>query len=407
MRNERLLNIIGEIDDKYIEEAAPAQKRRTMWIKPAVIAASVAAALTAVVLPFFSGKNALLPNGGTSQPAVLGEFNVNERYKDIGGTSNADRLPWEWELETLYEKYWKFTFDGREYQILNESAVDESYIERQLGECTVYGKEIDYINGVFSEIGHSDKLLLSKIKGIDEELAAAAELDGERYVYCCKDEKILITLGEFFEKCDVPSLAKLAGFKNCIDNKDKEYYSLADDREIWEILSECKDAAYFDSAVIPENGKALKFYISSDVFEETGSLCVTEDGFFMIGVLNGGYYGCCYNIGKENAQRIINCAESNSKRATEKNYVIGKVKEIGEDYVLIDDTEFCKDPNDGAVFKVYTDKLTIKRELKGIKVGAYLWFYFKGNISTGNVIENPLSVNWVIYHDGEFWIVSC
>lgn len=53
MKNDRLLNIIGEIDDKYIADAAPQanRQRKTVWMKYGVIAACLAAFIMAIAAP--------------------------------------------------------------------------------------------------------------------------------------------------------------------------------------------------------------------------------------------------------------------------------------------------------------------------------------------------------------------
>ena len=70
--------------------------------------------------------------------------------------------------------------------------------------------------------------------------------------------------------------------------------------------------------------------------------------------------------------------------------------EIGDGYVLIDDTVLCKDKKDGMVFKVLTDELIIRRYLEctNIKVGDTVAVKFQTEIVLGedNTVNGAISM---------------
>lgn len=77
MKNERLLNILGEIDDRHIAEAAPAasiSRRRPLWLKWGTVAACVLLLITACF-------------GTFSAVAEAEEYNAAVRFFDDHGMS--------------------------------------------------------------------------------------------------------------------------------------------------------------------------------------------------------------------------------------------------------------------------------------------------------------------------------
>lgn len=87
-KNERLLNIIGQIDDALIEEAAPGEKRRlrTVWVKWLPAAACFAAVLVLFIVAtsgkwFSKGEEVELSNGQKIRFAKAGA---------LGTSSSAD-----------------------------------------------------------------------------------------------------------------------------------------------------------------------------------------------------------------------------------------------------------------------------------------------------------------------------
>lgn len=70
--------------------------------------------------------------------------------------------------------------------------------------------------------------------------------------------------------------------------------------------------------------------------------------------------------------------------------------EIGDRYVLIDDSVLCVNKKDGMVFKVPTDDIRIRRSIEctSIEVGDIVVVTFRGTIdvANGNTVEGARSI---------------
>lgn len=411
MKNERLLNIIGEIDDKYIKEAAPAkkQKRRTPWVKWGAVAAGVVVAATAVVIPLVSRNTAVLPDDSEStvwHGNILDPNAGLPRYKDIiPEYSSADRLPWSEGELTVAEKYSFFYLGDRRYE-RHSGAIDEKWIEKPIGECDTLRD-------------NNEVLMAYKIKGVDERLLVAAGNEEEKHVYqgeIIRNEFDTIefdTLGKLFEACDLPSMAVLNCFKEYEGRTEKGYYDLKNGGEIWRILSECKDAKYADIVDTLTDKEYIGFIISSEPLGAyKQNLYITEDGYLVTSIFTNGSLGYIYDIGEKNAQRIISFAKSNSEKGREEPYyysVFGTVTEVGDGYIMLDDTIFCNNPDDGMVFKILTDKIVIKRELDfwHIEEGRTVLIEYKYKADADNLIDSAARLYVAGIKDGYIWVSIC
>ncbi|MCH5208485.1 MAG: hypothetical protein J1F04_06345 [Oscillospiraceae bacterium] len=450
MKNERLFNIIGEIDDKYIEEAVPGQKherkRGISWAKWGAVAAGAAVVAAAVVIPLSVRNSAVLPNDSAVQSesinstvkpdnSVKPDTDDPDRYKDFTSvTVQADRLPWDWEDLTLSAIFWSFTFEDREYTISNrDEEIGEDWLERSIGECeAVYTPAPwDY----YGKYGYTETLTVYKIKGIDENYIVAAGNDKEKYVYCNKGKTDTPpdTLGKLFEIYDLPSLAELDFFTEYEGEVRLDFYlteqnspdtvigryDLKNGDEIWRILSECKDAKLGDYAPDKktfDSEHCVRFTVFSEPLGTAAysqDIFITDDGYFWTNIFGYYNYNYVYDIGEDIAQQIISFAKSNAetaerRRLSNRRYVLGTITEIGDGYVVIDDTIACKNPNDGTTFKVLTDKTVIRRELKGItQTGGLLYFEYRYKADENNVIDSATSVNFAHIEDGKIWVAYC
>ena len=77
--------------------------------------------------------------------------------------------------------------------------------------------------------------------------------------------------------------------------------------------------------------------------------------------------------------------------------------EVGEGYILIDDTAMCKKEEDGVVYKVYTDDIRIKRclECLNIEVGDTVGVSYEGEISVDDEINGAYSLYKGTLVDGD------
>ena len=118
-------------------------------------------------------------------------------------------------------------------------------------------------------------------------------------------------------------------------------------------------------------------------------------------------YGYVYFIGEEKANSIISYAKDNASKTEREPYeyrIGGTITEIGDGYILIDDTILCKDKNDGMVFKILTEEFQIKRylEFRQFKVGDTVVVRFQNEIVLGenNTVDGAVSMYKGIVSNG-------
>lgn len=133
---------------------------------------------------------------------------------------------------------------------------------------------------------------------------------------------------------------------------------------------------------------------------------VTKDGYLWTNAFN---YQYLFNIGEDAAGKIIKYAKENSVEAEYEPYqntVAGKVVEITEEYIILDDTVICNDPADGTTYKILLNDLRIKRhvEHKNVKAGGMVQIAFEGEIDSQNTIDTAISATHIMISKGEVLI---
>lgn len=91
---------------------------------------------------------------------------------------------------------------------------------------------------------------------------------------------------------------------------------------------------------------------------------ISEDGYFATNILD---YEYSYFIGKEAAGQIIRYVQKHStetKSSSSVPTISGTVTEIGDGYMIVDNTALCRSPKAGKEYKVYTDDIRVKDGLK-------------------------------------------
>ena len=86
-------------------------------------------------------------------------------------------------------------------------------------------------------------------------------------------------------------------------------------------------------------------------------------------------------------------------------YVAGTIVDITDDYILIDDAIFCKNPDDGIKYKVLLDDLRISRfiDMRLAKTGDIVQVSYQGKIDyeNANLVENPVDISLAFISDGD------
>lgn len=409
MRKKEVSEIIGNIDDRYIDEAAAykGKRRKAMW-KWGAIAACLAAFISGNIFgrphapkpePKESGDKLVVMVGGIARP-----------YKNTAVyTEEMVDYAWEWEYLTIAEQYSYIIINETEYYLAGE--MDRSLLGDVIGSFEAESHYVDINTG---EAYHRE-FEAYKIQGFSEELMVALDMDGEYYTFIKEKYDPPKTLGELF---DGYSLGDNMTFDRFSLNKgyDTEgYFSLENDKPVWETLAECREAEFIEEDMGWGMELAEKSYISFTATSELlgaykRALYITEDGYLWTNVFD---YAYIYNIGEEAADKIISYAMENGTEVDAEPYtnsLAGVLTEIREDCFLVDDSILCVDEDEGMVFKVPTDDLRVSRYVDSgrIKVGDVIRISFTGDIDAegGNVIRNVWDISKATIYDGDVMVAE-
>ena len=383
MKTPRISEAIGNLPEDLVNGAVTYKRtsKKKSFIKWGSIAACfmVMVMAAALIVPMFLGGDPISIGG------------IDRDYKGVISGSEGDiEFPWEYKL--TYEKYYTVKYNGNDYRT-RARAINESLLGEVLGTCTAQGVDS------YTDKTYTETFDVRKINGVSEEKMIAVGMDNEYYVYFNDEVKCPATFGELLDAYNLSETLPLVKFSVNEGYKEKGYYQITDDEYIWQVLSECRNAEFY-----AENDKwsrGDRNYLSfTATSEELGVykkvFYITEDGYVSTNVFN---YSYVYYIGEDAANKIITHAKNNATEAEREQYeytIAGTITEIGDGYVLIDDTVLCKDKNDGMVFKILTEDLIIRRYLEctNIKVGDTVAVKFQTEIVLGedNTVGGAISM---------------
>ena len=389
MKTPRTANVVGHIDDDLITAAAECKKKtkHSPWLKWGSIAACFAflvIAGTAILPSLFGG------DGGTTN-----------KYKDFIQAGES-AIIWPWEYQTVYEKYTELKFDGIEY-LGRGREVSASHVGEIIGNHTVVG--YDEIN---SGKKYTKEFEVYKLKDAAQSQFVAVKMEGKYYVF--KNDKYAppSTLGELFDLVDLPKVIELNEFFENGDGPNKTHYVLNNDDYVWEVLVGCKNADFVeDDKWTVHKREHLSFTVTSETLGVYRvAMYVTADGYLWTNAFS---YQYLFNIGEDAAGKIIKYAKENSAEAEYKPYqnrIVGKVVEVTDEYIVIDDTVLCNNTSDGTTYKVLLNDLRISRyfDHEIIKVGSTVQITFDGEIDEANIIDSSVSASNVKISGGDVLI---
>ncbi len=368
MKIPKIAHAIGLIDSEIVEEAAEMPRRGLKIKRWAAAAACLAIVCTAVTLIKFADKGEPYGIGQVKLPqTILGS--IDRDYKAGFVASEIGYVPaLAWEDMDDSERYLYFTYGGGEYSNAG-SKVDEAFIGSSMGYVTALGED-----GITGEM-HSGEFEAFILNGVSHELNIALLMDGEYFVFRNRDSALPETAGELMACAGLPETLKLGYFSLYDGDGKASYYTLRDDSYIWQVISEHKDAQVkeFDRT---EELERISFSATSEplgVYKR--SFSIYENGYVYTNILDRGY---CFDIGAETAKALIAYAKENSDPS---EYIphfytlVGKVTKIDieAEFIFIDDSELCTDPEQGIEFKVSTDgKVSTYIASDCISVGDYV-----------------------------------
>lgn len=390
MKIPRFSNAIGNLDEDLVEAATECKKKQNHLLKLGSIAACFAVIIVvgALVLPSLLGGEPT--PGGT-----------NDRYKDINIMADESGIVWPWEYQTVFEKYTEVTIDGIVYRS-HGRLVSEELLGDLIGTYTVLG--IDEIEGD----RYTEKFEVYQLKYADKSQLVAVRMEGSYYTFKRDNYEPPHTLGELFKLVDLPKAIELKRFSVNGDSPNKKHYTLSNDDYVWEVLAGCENAPFVeDKKWVAHDREYYSFTITSETLGVYKvAMYVTVDGYLWTNAFN---YQYLFNIGEDAASKIIKYAKENSTEAEYEPYqntIVGKITEITDEYILLDDFILCANPDDGITYKILLNDLRISRyaESGAIRVGENVQITYEGEIDESNTIDSAISASDVVISGGDVLI---
>ena len=400
MRKKKISEIISYLDGEYVNEATDYTKlepsKRSSWLKWGILAACFVVAILAGAILFPS----VWKSNTSRELLTIAEMNRPYKGIEVNEISFGDNFlmgddgKWPAEYMTLAECCDHMTFQDNFYAMYGYT--QESFVGEVIGEgeCTVYDSAS---RGQEHVIG-TETFEVHKLEGVSEEMMVVVDIDGEFCLYKNRYRQST-TLGELIEVYNLSQSLELNYFSKYEAYDLQDYFSLTDDAYIWEVLAECKDAKLIENQIgHSDDGNFIRFTVTAenlDIYKKT--FRVEENGYlYAYFVGDGGWFF----IGEEAAEKIISYAtkygRKTEKESDDEPYLVGTIIEMEDDYILVDDSVLCENPEDGIVFKVPTEEFKIRRyvDYQEMQVGDLIWVNFGEGIDVkaGNLVYGVSSI---------------
>ncbi len=402
MTRRTLSDAITNISPEFIEKAAnhtakPKTVKRA-WIKYCAMAACLALIL-AIPMTVKFAQNAQSPQStiadGLSRP-----------YRDISVDLPNLAVAWKWEYLTDFERYSSIDIDGTDFIRLGEE-LSPSVIGGKIGEHMAVGYNHPYET---PEGGYRKTFEAYAIENISPDLMLALKMEDGYYCFISSAARTQLrnmSMGDMLQLYGLSDSARLEAFCKHTPNQGYEYFSLENDSYIWEVLSACTDASTVKATEWKWDGEYYGFRISSDTFGFFRKFVyISENGYVYTDIFET---ECIYDIGEEAAGKIIAHALKNSDKAAQMYYekiVVGTVVEITDEYILLDDSALCKDPEFGASFKIMLNNPRISRYVTDgrLKTGDLVSVVYKNAVdaSDGYTVDSAISAEPVFISEDAF-----
>lgn len=311
MKRENISDIISDMDDSFIEEAADVKQKNKRIFRYMSAAACLALAVIAGVLLSRSGF-VPSPTVGTqtTRESGMGDKNVPEI-----ATSPAIQYEEEteiafisqWDDRTTGEKYTSLMLNGVEYSTMN-TVISEDYIGSFVTDSAVTGYDI------YSDKTYSVASETYSIKNISTDCAVAVKIGDENAYYVYVNVWYEPdTLGDFITDLDLKNTVVFR--KAYIDKYEytklstehtQRVYADFDDSVIWDMLadvSEAENTEYnqpYDRISVETDLPVLGY--------KNISFAVTPDGYIITNILNTQK---CFFIGTQKYEAFAEYLEVN------------------------------------------------------------------------------------------------
>ena len=401
MKIPKMAKSMEYIDNDLVSEAASYKRSNIILFinKWGAIAACFAIMLVASVFiyPYIGGD---IVDSSTDGPSS----SSTDRYKDFMAATMGMTIDWWWDNLVIYENYRDITVGDIEYGS-SEREISYEHIGEKIGVFTASG---------YNYTGSGKPTMdceVYKIRDVSDKKMVAVKMEDSYYIYKSKHFDQPLTLGALLSDFDFDSSVKLSSLA-LIENEKRSYGVIENDVYIWEMIRSCKDATLKGTQDWSKDGKDyVDFTVSSEKLGLYKSvLTVTKDGYLFTNGTNFGRYAL-YFIGEDAANKIIDYVRSNLKDGKyEPNIpsVPGVITEITDEYIIIDDSAFCNDPDNGIQYKILLNDKRISRYIENdfVRVNELVEVTFEGEIDIegGYVIDSAYQIKSVIITDGEVMV---
>ncbi|MBR2926349.1 MAG: hypothetical protein IKC31_02080 [Clostridia bacterium] len=398
MKISRIAHAVTYIDDDLITAAAQSKpkSKHTAWLQWGSFAACLAVLMIAVAAILYAMLGGEEPTGEGGAP------NANDsRYKSFIVRSESAAIVWPWESRTVFEKYTELTLDGTAYRSRGR-AVSEQWIGDLIGTRSVNGYDM------ITEAQYTENFQVYQLKYADQSQFVAVGMEGTFYVFKNSQYDPPDTLGALFALVDLPKVIELNRFSE--NGEAREHFALSNDDYVWEILADCKDAEFVeDGTWTAHDREYLSFTVTSEplgVYKVV--MYITADGYLWTNAFD---YQYLFYIGDAASEMMIKYAKEHSSEVVYEPYqntVVGKVVEITDAYILVDDSILCHDPADGITYKILLNDLRISRyvEARVITEGDTVQIVYEGRIdeANGNTVDSAISASKAVITNGDVLI---
>ena len=345
-------------------------------------------------------EDVTVSDGGASSGGIKGGIfaldSLNGRY----GNKNVFEgetgfMEWPWNDKTISEKYYLLNFNGKEYVVRDHRKLSAELVEKYVCDAEAFGYEYDYSND--ESITNTKAVAIYKIKNVSEDAIIAVELDGEYYVYFTRDVEQPATFGKFMELLGFAENVTLNKYSVYEKGKPEGYYEI-DGSLVMTVLKDCASAPATGFDFTMDKSEYVAFTVTSEalgIYKKV--FYVSPLGYVYTNIME---YGYGYNIGTAAAEKILSYLKSEYATECEMEpymyYLCGVVTEIGDDYILLDDSVMCKNPDDGVVFKIDTSDPCVYRYVKNgyFTEGSVVQISFRNLIEVGenNTVSGAVSI---------------
>lgn len=325
MKENRLFDILGDIDDKYIEEAAPktdkAKRKNALMFRYIGLAAGIFIIVGIGITMWHDGfRDDVYSSNDKRWPEKMVYVDDDNEKDEIG------YVP-KWDEMTISEQFTEFEYNSATYGT-RVTDIGIENIGNSMGLVTLQGYDI------YTDTTYTTKGTIYEISNISSECALALQFEDttDYYVYVnawYRPE----TLGEFINMLNLSETMSL-GEAHYKYYTGEDYINIEfedfDDEIVWNMLLDDGEAlnVYSDKEMYVSI-MSIRVDIPMLGYENIG-LSVTEEGYLVTNILNSGK---AFYIGEEKVQAFV-------------NYIINNIN--GYEIVYVDRNQSSVPENEGA-----------------------------------------------------------